>query len=414
MIPFLRAVGYASLPLAFATGLATPASAQNVISQNTTLRSHLCIGAACVDSEAYGDDGLRLKTTNIRINFADSSTSGSGFPGNDWRILINDVISGTYGGQNYFAIEDSDAATVPFRVAAGAPTSTLVIGAGGNVGFGTALPQSRLHIVAPNTPTIRLDQSGGFYAPYNWDILGNEQGFALRDTTGGGALVMRFVPGAATNALTVGPNGVGVGVLIAQSALHLRRSDGTARLLVEETSPTATPRTLLELKNNGRPELVLANTDTGGEWSFGAGTNFVLKQGAVGSASSAKTKLFEIDAAGNATLTGTLVTGGPSCAGGCDAVFAPDYPLPSIAEHAARMYELGHLPNIGPTVAGAPFDVTETLGRLLNEVEHAHIYIAQLEGRERRQQAVNAGYEARIDALEARLAQLAAVAPARD
>ncbi|MEZ5716352.1 MAG: hypothetical protein R3D85_15055 [Paracoccaceae bacterium] len=30
----------------------------------------------------------------------------------------------------------------------------------------------------------------------------------------------------------------------------------------------------------------MGNTGTGGEWSFGAGTSFILKQGAVGSASS--------------------------------------------------------------------------------------------------------------------------------
>ncbi|MEZ5716350.1 MAG: hypothetical protein R3D85_15045 [Paracoccaceae bacterium] len=114
----------------------------------------------------------------------------------------------------------------------------------------------------------------------------------------------------------------------------------------------------------------MANTDTGGEWSFGAGTDFVLKQGAVGSASNAKTKLFKtrID---DATLTGSLTTGGTTCGGGCDAVFAPDYPLPSIADHAARMRALGYLPNVGPTPEGAPFNVTDKLGRMLNELEHA-------------------------------------------
>ncbi|MEZ5714070.1 MAG: hypothetical protein R3D85_02175 [Paracoccaceae bacterium] len=133
---------------------------------------------------------------------------------------------------------------------------------------------------------------------------------------------------------------------------------------------------------------------TRGEWSFGAGTNFILKQGAVGSASNAKTKLFEVTDTGNAILTGTLTTGGTTCGGGCDAVFEPDYPLPSIADHAAQMRALGYLPNVGPTPEGAPFDLTDKLGRMLNELEHAHLYIAQ--------------QDARIARLEAQLATVLA------
>jgi hypothetical protein len=52
---------------------------------------------------------------------------------------------------------------------------------------------------------------------------------------------------------------------------------------------------------------------------------------------------------------------------------------------------------VGPTPEGAPFDVTDKLGRMLNELEHAHLYIAELERR-------NAALEARFDAFEARLA----------
>ena len=34
---------------------------------------------------------------------------------------------------------------------------------------------------------------------------------------------------------------------------------------------------------------------------------------------------------------------------------------------------LGHLPNDGPTRPGEPWDVTDKLGRVLNELEHAHL-----------------------------------------
>jgi hypothetical protein len=115
----------------------------------------------------------------------------------------------------------------------------------------------------------------------------------------------------------------------------------------------------------------------------------------VGSASNAKTKLFEIDPAGHATLTGTLTTGGTSCGGGCDAVFSEEYDLPSIDDHVREMYALGYLPTVGPTLEDQPINVSDKLGRMLNELEKAHIYIGQL-------QSQNDALQDRLAALEAR------------
>ncbi|KZY31969.1 hypothetical protein A3731_36125 [Roseovarius sp. HI0049] len=85
-----------------------------------------------------------------------------------------------------------------------------------------------------------------------------------------------------------------------------------------------------------------------------------------------------LNADGDVTTVGTLVTGGPSCSSGCDAVFSEDYDLLSIEEHADQMFSLGHLPAVGPTVPGTPVNISEQYGRMLNELEHAHIYIAGL------------------------------------
>ncbi len=187
----------------------------------------------------------------------------------------------------------------------------------------------------------------------------------------------------------VGINGtLGVGTQLPSSTLHVLRADGSAQVLVQETNATTLPRTLMNLQNNGRPEIVMGNTGTNGEWSFGAGTNFILKQGAVGTTSAAKTKLLTLFAgSGNLEITGSIITGGPTCAAGCDAVFSDDYDLPSIEEHANQMYALGHLPNVGPTVPGMPVNLTDKMGDLLNELEHAHIYIAQLEQKTSQKQA---------------------------
>jgi hypothetical protein len=89
-------------------------------------------------------------------------------------------------------------------------------------------------------------------------------------------------------------------------------------------------------------------------------------------------------------------------------VFGADYDLPSIEEHHARTMALGHLPNVGPTRDGEPWDVTDKMGRMLNELEHAHLYIAQLEARDRTRAEETARMGARIARLEAMVAELTA------
>ncbi len=208
----------------------------------------------------------------------------------------------------------------------------------------------------------------------------------------------------------VGINGdLGVGTQMPGSALHVRRSDGSAQAFIEENSGTTSPRTLVNLQNNGRPEIVMGNTGTGGEWSFGAGSNFILKQGAIGTDSSAKTKHLTLySSTGNLEISGSIITGGPSCTAGCDAVFNDDYELPSIDEHASKMYELGHLPNVGPTRSDQPINLTEHMSSLLNELEHAHIFIAQLKQSMDRQDSIVEKQQADIEDYKSLLTQQSA------
>jgi hypothetical protein len=88
-----------------------------------------------------------------------------------------------------------------------------------------------------------------------------------------------------------------------------------------------------------------------------------------------------MDTSGNLTISGNLVTGGGGTCdpGPCDAVFDPSvYTVPAIEDHAALMWKNKHLPAVGPTRPGEPINVTLKLTRMLNELEHAHIYIEQL------------------------------------
>ncbi|MDQ2092231.1 hypothetical protein [Marimonas arenosa] len=374
-------------------------SADLFVTDVSVLDGKVCIGNGCVDAETFENQTLlKLRAANPTIEFFD--TSSVSYPDRDWSLLINDT---TAGGPERFAVQDRDSNTIPFTIEGTAPTNALYVDFDGRIGLGTSEPSAELHVVDGNTATLRLEQDGSYgFSVQTWDIAGNEASFFVMDATNGSTMPFRIETGAPTNAIYIeNDSDIGMGTSSPNSALHIRRLNGSAKILVEENSATA-PRTLLELQNNGRPEIVMANNDTGGEWSFGAGTNFILKQGAVGSASSAKTKLFEIQPTGDAVLTGSLTTGGTTCGGGCDRVFSQDYDLPSIAEHADRMFSLGHLPNVGPTPEGAPFNLTDKLGRMLNELEHAHIYIAELERQVRRIPAL----EADRDALEMRVRRL--------
>ncbi|MEZ5716242.1 MAG: hypothetical protein R3D85_14455 [Paracoccaceae bacterium] len=385
----------AFLAAPLALGLAAaPAAADTVLTtSNGIISSALCVGTSCAAPETFSSDTLRLKNTVLRLHFDDTSTNGS--PANDWRLVANDIS----GSASYFALVDATTNRQVVRVNANARANALYINEFGNMGFGTSLPSRTLHAITDDTPGLRLEQSAVVYPAQIWELAGNEFEFHIRNqTTLHNPLVI--AKAAVQSTLHLGATGVGLWTNAPEAALHLLRDDGSAQFLIEDEIATPAPRTMLALRNNGRPEITLANTDTGGEWSFGAGTNFILKQGAVGSTSSAKTKLFEVDDSGNATFAGTVTSGGSVCDEGCDAVFAPGYDLPSIADHLAQTLARRHLPAVGPTAESGPYDLTRMTGGMLNELEKAHLYIGQLDARNRALEAELAALRHRLDALE--------------
>ena len=407
-------------------------AAADLLSGDSYVTGRLCVGANCVNGEGFGEATLKLKQNITRLTFEDTSSTAN-YPANNWQLWVNDDAE---FGLDRFTIRDRTGDTMPFTVQGGAPDNALWIADTGFVGLGTSMPGTDLHIVDGGNATIRLetDTSQGGSARI-WDISAGYFDLHIfnrsrlftpfvidKDATsyllklGAGKVGINTESPVARlhvrmNSTDIYPdNGLGLFVSDAiagtpTAMAHLLSSRGQARLRVEETDSTVNPRTLLELANNGRPEIVMANTATDGEWSFGAGTDFFLKTGTVGSASSTKTKVFTVKQNGDAVVFGTLTTGGTFCGGGCDRVFDAGFNLPSIAEHAEAMFALGHLPNVGPTVENEPINVSDKLGRMLNELEHAHIYIAELETSVRR----IPGLEAENRALADRLARLEAL-----
>ncbi|MEM9824317.1 MAG: tail fiber domain-containing protein, partial [Bacteroidota bacterium] len=184
----------------------------------------LCVGIDCNNSESFGFDTQRLKENNLRIHFDDTSSSAS-FPGNDWRITVNDSSN---GGNNRFSIDDATANTSPLYIEAGAGNNALHIDAtGGNIGMGTSTPAVELVITDGDSPTVRLEQNGASgWTPQIWDLAGNETNFFVRDVTNGSKLPFKIKPGAPDNSIFIKADGnIGLGTANPTSKLQVESGD---------------------------------------------------------------------------------------------------------------------------------------------------------------------------------------------
>jgi hypothetical protein len=199
-----------------------PANKDQVVADDFIAQGSICAGFDCINNENFGADTLRLKENNLRINFDDTSSTGS-FPSRDWRLTANDQNN---GGLSRFSIEDVTGGLVPFTVAAAAPNNALYVSFNGKIGIGTSTPVLDLHVVTGNTPSLRLDQSSaGGFSPQTWDVGGNEANFFIRDITGGSKLPLRIRPGAPTSSLDIeGSGDIGMGIASPLAALHVRRN----------------------------------------------------------------------------------------------------------------------------------------------------------------------------------------------
>ena len=118
------------------------------------------------------------------------------------------------------------------------------------------------------------------------------------------ALVL--VPGqlvAQTGVLFVEGNKVGIGVAAPERLLHVRGTDGTTQLLVQEQSGTESARTMANLENNGVAYFRVTDTSAdGSSWTFQAeGPSFRFNKAGSGGAEAILRS--RNDAGGFATFT---------------------------------------------------------------------------------------------------------------
>jgi len=335
-----------------------------VIAQDLIVQGSECVGLDCVNNENFGFDTFRLKENNLRINFMDTSNSGS-FPTNDWRIVANDSSN---GGGNYLAIEDSDAGTQVFRVDAGAGSNALrVSSSGGNVGLGTATPVLELQVTDGDSPGIRLEQNGSSgWTPQTWDIAGNEANFFIRDVTHSSKLPFRIKPNAPTDSIYVDNSGeIGIGTSSPTGRLHITDSDATTKVKIVNTESGGNREWAFAVSNSD--EFRVSKQGTGGAEFIVQGDGTVL----IGPGSNT---VFKLTPTGQIIISSTLTENGTP-----DYVFADDYALIPVPELAEFIQENGHLPNVPSAreVAENGLDMTQFQLTLLEKIEELTMYIVE-------------------------------------
>jgi hypothetical protein len=242
---------------------------------------------------------------------------------------------------------------------------------------------------------MRLEQDGssGFTAQ-TWDIAGNEANFFIRDVTHGSALPFRIEPSTPANALYLDSTGrIGLGTTAPAVPLDIVGSSGGVG------SGTLDQVTLRVNNHDNRAIIAMGQGADGETWRLLTNTsNSRLRFNRTGSS----VQPFTLESNGDMVIAGSITTGsGNTCAGGCDVVFADDYDLPSIEEHADFMRSNRYLMHVGPTAESGSFNLSEKVGGMLSELEYAHLYIAQLHENQTQAEVELAELRSRLNALEA-------------
>jgi len=324
------------------------------------------------------------------------------------------------GTASRFVLIDPDSGATPLDIERDAPGNALFIEATtGDVGLGTSLPETDLHILSDDTPGITLEQVSGTFGNQKWELNGNEVSFAIRDADAG-TLPLLVDSGAPDNSLAIDDDGsVGLGTSGPAAPLHVRRTNGTAEILVENTAGPSAPRGMFTMRSNGGSFFTLDNTDAGTTWFFtheNASPNRFIIADAV-----ADGPEFSLTAGGDLTIPGNFISGNTTL-NVPDYVFENGYALRPLSEVAAFIGTNRHLPEVpsAAEIAAQGLDMTDMQMRLLKKVEELTLYTLEqqeiIDTQKRRlqaQEAETADLRAELAALrglDARLARLEAAA----
>jgi hypothetical protein len=148
--------------------------------------------------DSTGRVGLRTSTPVLDLHINTSNTpairleqnNSGGFTAQTWDIAGNEA--------NFFVRDVTGGSRLPFRIRPGAPTSSIDISADGDVGIGTASPDSSLHVFGSDGSTqLKIEETNGAASQREMFLIENNGGIsAVFDDT---SLGTRWVYGTNGN-----------------------------------------------------------------------------------------------------------------------------------------------------------------------------------------------------------------------
>ncbi len=339
------------------------------------------------DSSAAGGDSTALGRSASAAGSDSTALGYSANAGGDFSIALGN--SASAGGGNSTALGHSASAAGVRSI---------------SIGFGS---DSGVNAVALGGDSSDFNQNGAQALGAGSVVIGTD----ARDNSFAGTVLLGLAVSAteadqvilkSADTFTILGNGdVGIGTAVPLGNLDINSGAADTTLLLNNTSAQ------WELKSKASTGRLNFKNLTDGGVPFKLGPSAVNSLLSVGTMANDLVEVRgELMVEGDVDVTGTLTTGGPTCGGGCDAVFGADYDLPSIEEHAAQMFANKHLPAVGPTIPLAPVNVSERMGTMLNELEKAHIYIAQQEARLNRHEQEKQAMQADMALMKQQIALL--------
>lgn len=183
--------------------------------------------------DSTGRVGLRTSTPVLDLHINTSNTpairleqnNSGGFTAQTWDIAGNEA--------NFFVRDVTGGSRLPFRIRPGAPTSSIDISADGDVGIGTASPETKLHVFAANTadafvglgpdPDDSSATESAFNIGYGGASLGPGSGF-LNVRPGTSAVApnpsLRFLTANVERMIIDNEGFIGLGVANPTSPIH--------------------------------------------------------------------------------------------------------------------------------------------------------------------------------------------------
>ncbi len=325
-----------------------------------TIRGGSIANALYVD--AAGDVGLGTNNPVVKLHLAEGDTptlrleqnGASGFTPQTWDLAGNET--------NFFIRDVTNGSKLSFRIKPGTPENTLFLRENGNVGMGTASPDSSLHVRGTAEDThVHIQEASGVAAIRTLMTLENNGGTRLEFVDN--SLTRTWAYRAAGNNFVISTDQSGVNDML------LRGNAAGASLEVAGS--------------------VTAGADLVATGSITAGTDLVAT-GAITGAS--------------LTVTGSITSNGMVLMVP-DYVFEADYPLMSLDDLSAFLAENKHLPAVpsAAQIKANGLDHSRFQMNLLQKVEELTLYTLDQHTTINTLSAENEELKSRLEAIEAAL-----------